>query len=141
MVGGERGDADDVDIFFQRQLDHGGNRLPRRRVNHFHAGVAQISRDDAAAAIMPVEPDLGDEHARRRRKLAGRHLRLRGALTPASARSGASNSRAMAGTDLPFGLYQTGVQFMAPMSARRAIVASRSRGNSIVEKYRLSRAS
>ena len=115
-------------------LTTAGIDLPRRRVDHLHAGVAQIRGDDAAAAIVAVEPDLGDEHARGRRKLAGRHLRPRGALTPASARSGASNSRAMAGTDLPLCLYQTGVQFMAPRSARRAIVASRSRGNGIVEK-------
>ena len=67
MVGGERRNADDVDILFQRQLDHGGNRLPRRRVNDLHAGIAQIGRDDAAAAIMPVQPDLGDQDARRRR--------------------------------------------------------------------------
>jgi hypothetical protein len=38
--------------------------LPRRRVDDFHAGVAQVRGDDAAAAIMAVEADLGDENFR-----------------------------------------------------------------------------
>ena len=66
MVGRQRADADDIDVFFHRQLDHAGDRLPRRRVDDLHAGIAQIGGDDAAAAIMPVEPDLGDQDAGRR---------------------------------------------------------------------------
>ena len=44
--------------------------------------------------------------------------------------NGASNSRAIAGTDLPPSLYQTGVQFMAPRRARprhRGIALARQR--------------
>ena len=37
--------------------------LPRRRVDHLHAGVAQVGGDDAAAAVVAVEADLGDENA------------------------------------------------------------------------------
>ena len=66
VVGRERADADRVDVLFGRQLHDGGDRLPRRRVDHVHAGVAQEGRDDAAAAIVAVEPDLGDEDAGRR---------------------------------------------------------------------------
>src|SRR6185503_12998183 len=141
MIGRQRADADHVNVLLHRQLDHGGNGLPRRRVDHLHAGIAQERGDDAAAAIVPVEPDLGDEHTRGWRQGGYTHLRLRIGLTPASARSGASNSRAMACTDLLPSRYQTGIQFMAPSKASRAIVASRSRGNAIAEKQRLSRAS
>ena len=63
VVGGERRDADDVDVFLERQLDDRGNALPRRRVDHLHAGVAAGGGDDAAAAVVAVEADLGDENA------------------------------------------------------------------------------
>ena len=41
-----------------------GDLLPRRRVDDFHAGVAQVRGDDAAAAVVAVEADLGDEDLR-----------------------------------------------------------------------------
>ncbi len=92
VIGGERTDADRIDVLFHRQLDDGGDRLPGRRVDDVHAGVAQEGRHDPAAAIMAVETDLGDEHA------GGRVEARRRLITPApsaSARRGASSSRAM----------------------------------------------
>ena len=56
-------EAHDVDVL----LDGGGRdhlgRLVEARVDDLHAGVAQRGRDHLGAAIVPVEPRLGDEHA------------------------------------------------------------------------------
>ena len=45
-------------------LTTAGDALPRRRVDHLHAGVAAGGGDDAAAAVVAVESDLRDQHAR-----------------------------------------------------------------------------
>ena len=36
-------------------------RLAQAGVDHFHAGVAQRARNHLGAAIVPVEPRLGDD--------------------------------------------------------------------------------
>ena len=64
VVGGQRRDADDVDVFLESELDDDLDRLPRRRVDHFHAGIAAGGSDDPATAVMAVEADLGDENSR-----------------------------------------------------------------------------
>jgi hypothetical protein len=51
-----------IDVLFQGQLDHRLDLLPRRRIDDLHAGVAQVGGDDAAAPIVPVEADLGDQN-------------------------------------------------------------------------------
>ncbi len=68
MVGRQRTEADHVNVFFRGELHHGLDRLPGRRIDHLHAGVAEIGCDDAAAAVMAVESDFGQEHAGRRIK-------------------------------------------------------------------------
>ena len=55
VVGGERGDADHVDVLLLGEAHHLADLLPRRRIEHLHTGVAQERGHDPAAAIMPVE--------------------------------------------------------------------------------------
>jgi len=62
VIGGERRDADDVDILLDCELDDGRDLLPGRRVDHFHARVAQRCGADAAATVVAVQADLGDQH-------------------------------------------------------------------------------
>ena len=58
---GEDRQADDVGVFLQRRRGDLLGRLPQAGVDDFHAGVAQRPRDDLRAAIVPVEPRLGDD--------------------------------------------------------------------------------
>ena len=99
VVGRERRDADDVDVFLERQLHDRRDALPRRRVDHLHAGVAAGGGDDAAAAVVAVEADLGDQHARPERSSSFmRSSAFIGARRPGSSsagrRSGARSARA-----------------------------------------------
>ena len=41
-------------------------RLAEAGVDHFHAGIAQRARDDLGAAVVPVEPRLGNDDAQSR---------------------------------------------------------------------------
>jgi hypothetical protein len=58
---GEDGEADDVDVF----LDGGGGDhfrgLAQAGVNNFHTGVAESAGDDFGAAVMTVQPGLGNQ--------------------------------------------------------------------------------
>src|SRR5467141_3152579 len=60
---GEDGEADDVDIL----LDGGGGDhfggLAQAGVNDFHAGIAQGAGDYFCAAVMAIQPRLGDQHS------------------------------------------------------------------------------
>ena len=49
VIGRQRADADHIHVFFGRELHDAGDRLPRRRIDHVHTGVAQEGCDDAAA--------------------------------------------------------------------------------------------
>ena len=60
---GQDADADDVDVLLDRGVDDFLRRAVQARVDDVHAGVAQRARDDLDAAVVAVEPDLGDEHA------------------------------------------------------------------------------
>ena len=51
-------DADDVDVLLERELDDGGDRLPRRRVDHLHAGVAQAAATMRLPRSWPSSPIL-----------------------------------------------------------------------------------
>ncbi len=60
---GEDGEADDVDV-----LLHGGGRdhlgrLAEPGIDHFHAGVAQRASDHLRAAVVTVQPGLGNQHS------------------------------------------------------------------------------
>src|SRR3990170_7115042 len=55
VVGGQRADANDLHVLLDRELHHGADVLPRRRVDDLHAGVAEIPGHDAAAAVVAVE--------------------------------------------------------------------------------------
>src|SRR5262249_26242987 len=62
---GQEAHTEHVDIF----LDGGGHdfigRPMKARVDDVHAGVAQRPRNNFDAAIVAVEPNLGEEHADR----------------------------------------------------------------------------
>ena len=60
---GEDAQADDVDVLLQRGLGDHLRRLADAGVDDLHAGVAQGARDDLRAAVVAVEPGLGDEDA------------------------------------------------------------------------------
>ena len=68
MVRGERGNADHVHVLLLGEADHLGDLLPRRGVEHIHAGIAQEGCHHPAAAIVAVEADLGDEYLGRVRR-------------------------------------------------------------------------
>ena len=54
-----------VDVLLDRGLgDHLG-RLVQAGVDHLEAGVAERARDDLGAAVVAVEPGLGDQDAER----------------------------------------------------------------------------
>ena len=116
VIGRERADADHVDVFFGRQLDDAGIDLPWRRVDHFHAGVAQVRRDDAAAAIVAVEPDLGDQHAGGRVENAVVVMRAR----PAQRRPAHAKRRSNLPCDLGRSRRPGAVPDRRPVHARRA---------------------
>src|SRR5688572_24858635 len=63
MGAGEDREADRVGVL----LDDGGGYLLRSLVqpgvDHLHAGVTQGAGDDLGAAVVPVEPGLGDDNA------------------------------------------------------------------------------
>src|SRR5688500_5935840 len=114
VIGRKGGNADHVDVFLARELDYGGDLLPRRRVDDLHAGVAQVRGDDAAAAIVTVEADLGDED-------------LRGDVHASSqeSRSNRTKLRAIPAGESRPARYQVCDQFSAPssisLSARRSV--------------------
>ena len=76
-------DADDVDVLVARDGGDGLGRLPQARVDHLHARVTQRAGDDLDAAVVTVEPDLGDEDSTGRSR--DRALRPR-CRTPSRAR-------------------------------------------------------
>ena len=51
-----------VDVLLDRGEGDGLGRLEQAGVDHFHARVAQETRDDLDAPVVAVEPDLGDEN-------------------------------------------------------------------------------
>src|SRR5713226_1192744 len=60
---GEDGETDHVDVFL-----HGGGGdhlrgLAQASVNDFHAGVAQGAGDYFCAAVVAIQPGLGDQHS------------------------------------------------------------------------------
>jgi hypothetical protein len=56
---------DHVDVLLAGGLGDHGRSLAQSGVDHLDAGVAQDAGDDLGAAIVPVEPDLGDQDAKR----------------------------------------------------------------------------
>ncbi len=58
---GEDRDADGVSVLLDRGLDDLLRRLMKARVDHLHAGIAERAGDDLRAAVVPVEPRLGDD--------------------------------------------------------------------------------
>ena len=60
---GENADADDVDVLLDGGLDHFLRRAVQARVDDVQSRVAQRARHDLDAAVVAVEPDLGDEDA------------------------------------------------------------------------------
>ena len=60
---GQRRQPDDVDVFLQRSLGDHLRRLSDAGVDDLHAGVAQGPRDNLGAAVVAVQPRLGDEDA------------------------------------------------------------------------------
>src|SRR5882762_5862013 len=60
---GKDGEADDVDVFLDSgRGDHFGS-LAQAGVNDFHAGVAEGAGDYFCAAVVAVQPRLGDQHS------------------------------------------------------------------------------
>ena len=55
--------ADGVRVLLQRRGDDLFGRLAEAGVDHLHAGIAQRARDDLGAAVVAVEPGLGDNDA------------------------------------------------------------------------------
>src|SRR6478672_13967724 len=55
-------DADDIDVLVARDRGDGLGRLAEPAVDDLHARVAQRARHHLDAAVVAVEPDLGDEH-------------------------------------------------------------------------------
>ena len=58
----EDADADDVDVLLDRRLDHLFRRAMETGVDDVHPSVPQRPRDDLDAAVVSVQPDLGDDH-------------------------------------------------------------------------------
>ena len=56
--------SDHVRILLQRGGGDLFGRLPEARVDHFHAGVPKRAGNDFGAAVVPVQPWLGDDDAR-----------------------------------------------------------------------------
>lgn len=82
MIGRKRTHSNSIDVFFHRKLYHGRNGLPRRGQNHFLAGIAKISHDDAAAGVVSIEADLCHKNAHRWRTDFRHCLDLRQGLEP-----------------------------------------------------------
>ena len=59
---GEDRDADRVRVLLDHGLDDLLRRLVEAGVDDLHAGVTQRPCDHLRAAVMAVEPDLGDDH-------------------------------------------------------------------------------
>ena len=59
----EDAEAEPVGVLVGDGADHGLGRLPQAGVDDVHAGVAQGPGHDLDAAIMAVEPDLGQHDA------------------------------------------------------------------------------
>ena len=58
----EQRQPDGVGVFLDRRLDDLLGRLVQPGVDDFEAGVAQSASDHLGAAVMPVEPGLGDHN-------------------------------------------------------------------------------
>ena len=70
--------ADDVGVLLERRRDDLLGRLAQARVDDLHTGVAQGPGDDLGAAVVPVEPRLGNHNAnssvhKKRSGRGGRH--------------------------------------------------------------------
>ena len=63
MRTGQDAQPDRVDILLQRRFGDHLRRLMQAGVDDFDARVAQGTRNDLGAAIVPVQPGLGDEYA------------------------------------------------------------------------------
>jgi hypothetical protein len=60
---GEDGEADDVDVFLHGgRGDHFGG-LAQAGVNDFHAGITQGTGNYFCAAVVAIQPRLGDQHS------------------------------------------------------------------------------
>src|SRR5581483_10740370 len=59
----EDAQPDDVHVLLQRRLGDHLRRLADAGVDDLHPGIAERARDDLRAAVVAVEPRLGDEHA------------------------------------------------------------------------------
>ena len=68
---GENREAHDIHVFLHRRGGDHLRRLVQAGVDHLHAGVAQRGGHDLGAAVVSVEPGLGDEHTDRARQRAG----------------------------------------------------------------------
>src|SRR5262249_47537531 len=62
---GQDREPDGVGVFLDRRGDDLLGRLVQTRVDHLEARVAQCPRNDLRAAVVPVEPRLGDDDADR----------------------------------------------------------------------------
>ena len=61
VAGGERGDADDVDLFVDGELRRLVGRLEQRAGDDFESDIREGRGDDLGAAVMAVLTELGDE--------------------------------------------------------------------------------
>ncbi len=67
---GKNADPNGIHIFLQGGIDHHFGGLAKAGIDHFHPRIPQGGCNDFCAAVMPVEPDLGDQHSDRSVHLA-----------------------------------------------------------------------
>jgi len=60
---GEDGETDDVDIFLESRGGDHLRSLAQAGVDDFHAGVAKGAGDNLGAAVVTIQPRLGDQDA------------------------------------------------------------------------------
>ena len=60
---GKNRKPDHVHIFLRRRRSDHFRSLPQPCINHFHTGIAQRSRNNFRAAVVPIEARLGNQHS------------------------------------------------------------------------------
>ncbi len=120
--------------WMRRLGDHLG-RLVQAGVDHLEAGVAQRARDDLGAAVVPVEPGLGDEDAERRALIASDQA---GRGTRRRPRGRRRRSRRRVHARLHRGDQIGGMRF-SPLSQRVADARERARAPSAPLRARFTR--
>src|SRR5262249_4797798 len=60
---GQKAQSEPIGVFVGDSAHNSFGDLPKPSVDHMHAGVAQRPRHDLDAAIVAVEPDLGEHDA------------------------------------------------------------------------------